>query len=389
MRSGSAARHLRKGGGRHRRTVRVRDAAGIRRFGPMALAMVGTLAALGGAPVEALGAPAGATVDSPDTPLNIRSGGSSAHKKIGTVADGAAITVSCQVFGQQIAGSVRSSPYWLRLTGGGYVTEAYVRWRPERPHVAWCGPTAATVPVARPGGTSGLNVRSVSNTGGRELRKIKNGETLHVVCQDWGESVAGTQRRSAAWNRLAEGGYVADANVAWPSSPTLPWCGQAPPTVPAGTPEAFIARVAEPAREGMRQYKVPASVTIAQAILESGWGGSGLTRRDHNYFGIKCFGTPGGIAVGCRTYETSECNSKGCYRTRASFRAYRNASGSMVDHGRFLTVNPRYAPAFQWDYAPERFARAIHKAGYATSPTYADNLINIMRRYDLTRFDLR
>jgi hypothetical protein len=353
----------------------------------MALALAGTLAALGGVPVEALGATVSSTVHSPGAPLNVRTGGSNDHKRTGSLANGTALQVSCQVFGQQISGTVRKTPYWLRLGGGGYVSDGFVRWSPSRPQVPWCGPDAATVPLARPGGASGLNVRSVSNTGGRELREIKNGEALHVVCQDWGEAVAGTQRSSAAWNKLAEGGYVADANVMWPSSPTLPWCGQAPPTVPAGTPEAFIARVAEPAKEGMRRFAVPASVTIAQAVLESGWGSSGLTRRDHNYFGIKCFGTPGETAVGCRTYETSECNKKGCFRTRASFRAYRNASGSMVDHGRFLTVNPRYAPAFTLGYAPERFARAIHKAGYATSPTYADNLIYLMRHYDLTRFD--
>lgn len=157
--------------------------------------------------------------------------------------------------------------------------------------------------------------------------------------------------------------------------------------MPAATPAQFIARVAEPARAGMRQYRVPASVTIAQAILESGWGGSGLTRRDHNFFGIKCFGSPGTIAVGCRSYATSECGSSGCYRTSAQFRAYRHATDSFADHGRFLVVNDRYRNAFNYTSNPDRFAVEIHKAGYATSPTYAQNLTKIMKQYDLYRFD--
>jgi flagellar protein FlgJ len=157
--------------------------------------------------------------------------------------------------------------------------------------------------------------------------------------------------------------------------------------VPAAAPAGFITRVAPGARRGARRYRVPASVTIAQAILESGWGRSRLTRRDHNYFGIKCFGRPGLIAIGCRSYATHECGRGRCWRTRAHFRAYRNASGSMADHGHFLVVNPRYRGAFRHWRKPDRFAVAIHRAGYATSPTYARNLIRIMRRYDLYRYD--
>jgi flagellar protein FlgJ len=59
----------------------------------------------------------------------------------------------------------------------------------------------------------------------------------------------------------------------------------------------------------------------------------------------------------------------------------------MADHGRFLVVNPRYRRAFRYTRNANRFAVAIHRAGYATSPTYARNLIGIMRRYDLYRYD--
>jgi flagellar protein FlgJ len=209
-----------------------------------------------------------------------------------------------------------------------------------------------------------------------------------VRCQKWGERITGPRLASSAWNLLHNGRYISDSLVAWrPSRPLLPWCGQAPPTVPPTTAYGFIIRVAPGARRGMARFRVPASVTIAQAILESGWGRSGLTRRDHNYFGIKCFGNPGTIAVGCRAYATSECGGGRCWRTTAQFRAYRNTAASMADHGHFLVVNPRYRPAFRFTRNANRFAVAIHKAGYATSPTYARNLIRIMKRYNLYRFD--
>lgn len=169
-----------------------------------------------------------------------------------------------------------------------------------------------------------------------------------------------------------------------------------PPTsVPARTAvagpvdtEAFLRRVAKPARRSHQRHQVPASVTIAQAILESGWGRSRLASVDRNYFGIKCSaGQPGPIASGCRSYETSEHDGKGYHRVIAKFRVYRTVGGSFRDHGAFLKNNTRYRAAFRYSRAPERFARAIAAAGYATSPTYADSLIGLMRRYDLYRFD--
>jgi flagellar protein FlgJ len=307
---------------------------------------------------------------------------------MGRLSNGARVAVGCQVFGQQIRGPVRRVAYWDRLTNGRYVADAYLRWRPARPAVRWCGAggNAVTPAVASAGGP--VNLRTGPGTRHRLVGRVRNGAALAVRCQRWGDRVVGPAVTSHAWNLLTSGRYIADALVAWrPSRPTLPYCGQAAPTVPAATQAGFITRLAGPARKSMRRYRVPASVTIAQAILESGWGRSGLTRRDHNYFGIKCFGEPGGIAIGCRTYATHECGGGRCWRTRAQFRAYRNAAGSMVDHGRFLVVNPRYRRAFRFTRSPNRFARAIHRAGYATSPTYARNLIGIMKKYNLYRYD--
>jgi flagellar protein FlgJ len=196
---------------------------------------------------------------------------------------------------------------------------------------------------------------------------------------------------------------VSDAYLRWhPSRPALRTCAVTPargastglPSIPAPVspmshPE-FIAAVAGPAQAGARWYRVPASVTLAQAILESGWGGSGLSANDHNYFGIKCFnGLYGPIAIGCRSYATHECGGGKCWATTAAFRVYRTLSDSIVDHGRFLVVNSRYKPAFAFRNNPDQFAVELKKAGYATSPTYAQNLQHLMRLYNLYRYDVR
>ncbi|HEX8629947.1 MAG TPA: sporangiospore maturation cell wall hydrolase GsmA [Catenuloplanes sp.] len=320
-------------------------------------------------------------------PLNSRSAASTVDRLVRSLPHGTGLSINCQVYGQYVVGNVRRTPYWNRLFDGSYVSDAYVRWTPRRPIVPWCrGASATTATVRNPAGP--VNMRSGPGTTTRVLGALRSGTRLSIVCQAWGQQIRGSVRTSSAWDRLTGGQYVSDAFVAWhPGTPSMPFCGQQPPTIPPVGAEAFLARVGEPARAGRRQYQVPASVTIAQAILESGWARSGLTRRDHNFFGIKCFGNPGTIAVGCRSYPTYECGRGGCYRTSATFRAYRSAAGSFADHGYFLRVNPRYRPAFAHVNNPNRFAQEIHKAGYATSPTYATNLINIMRRYNLYRYD--
>jgi flagellum-specific peptidoglycan hydrolase FlgJ len=211
-----------------------------------------------------------------------------------------------------------------------------------------------------------------------------------VACQVWGQRIAGLVRTTSLWYRIVGAGrYASAAYVAWSAGlPTLPFCGQVGASVPAATAATFIARYAASAQAGQRRYAVPASITLAQAALESGFGRSGLARRDHNYFGIKCFGgSPGTVALGCRSYPTTECGSGGCHRTAADFRAYRDPTASFVDHGWFLRSHTRYRAAFRWTADPDQFAREIQRAGYATSATYASSLIAMMRRYSLYRYD--
>jgi flagellum-specific peptidoglycan hydrolase FlgJ len=144
--------------------------------------------------------------------------------------------------------------------------------------------------------------------------------------------------------------------------------------------DAFFAMAVGPAQASQKRTGVPASVTLAQAILESGWG-------DHhmgdacNYFGIKA--RPGEPSVTMRTREVE--GGKSVY-VEAPFRRFASVEECFAAHGHFLRGNPRYAKAFQAADG-ESFARAIAAAGYATDPKYADLLVEIIRENDLTRYD--
>lgn len=324
---------------------------------------------------------ASSTIDS-STELNVRSGPGTDKPVVGTLNHQDAVTVVCKAWGEGIEGTQRVSPYWDRIGEGQYVADAFIAWSPSPPWVPWCGESG---PVSASVSASALNVRSGPGLGNAVLAVLNNATPVEVTCQAWGTSIDG----NSAWDQIGDGRFVSDRYVAWsPERPWLPWCGQEPVTpAPPGT-TAFIAGAVAAAQESQRATKVPASVTIAQAILESGWGRSTLTRDDHNYFGMKCFGDPGPVGLGCREYATHECAQRDCYPTRALFRAYRNATDSYVDHGKQLSTTARYAEAMKYTRDPDQFAREIHAAGYATSPTYADKLIQLMGRYELYQYDV-
>jgi hypothetical protein len=144
--------------------------------------------------------------------------------------------------------------------------------------------------------------------------------------------------------------------------------------------EAFFAMAAGPAQASQKETGVPASVTLAQAILESGWGDSHMGDA-HNYFGIKA--QPGEPSVTMRTREVE--GGKSVY-IDAAFRRFASVEECFAAHGRFLRDNSRYAKAFQAADG-ESFARAIAAAGYATDPKYADLLVQIIRENNLTQYD--
>ncbi|MCT2987804.1 hypothetical protein EFN19_00475 [Propionibacterium freudenreichii] len=161
----------------------------------------------------------------------------------------------------------------------------------------------------------------------------------------------------------------------------------------AGDEAGYIRWVAGFAQEEQRRYRVPAAVSIAQSIIESGWGQSGLTLVDHNYFGIKCpaYGSP--YVSGCTSYSTSEYENGGYVTIQAGFRSYNSVGDSFLDHGYFLSLGDptnsanRYYPAFLTNNDQD-FVRAIANAGYATDPTYANKIISIMDRYNLYQYDV-
>lgn len=148
--------------------------------------------------------------------------------------------------------------------------------------------------------------------------------------------------------------------------------------------KAFIERVGALAAADMQKSGVLASLTIAQAILESGWGKSGLTVKANALFGIKA-----GTSWKGRVYstKTQECYDGVNFTTvTALFRAYDSWEESVEDHSALLTGAARYkAVVGERDY--KTACRAIKAAGYATDPNYTDKLIQIIESYGLTAYD--
>ena len=130
-----------------------------------------------------------------------------------------------------------------------------------------------------------------------------------------------------------------------------------------------------------KAYGVPASVTIAQAIDESGWGQSTLAAQDHNLFGIKGTGPAGSVS-----FPTQEFQNGQWVTISAQFRAYHDVTQSIDDHGKLLATSGYYTAAMAARNAPDQFAQALTGV-YATNPSYGSNLISLMQRFNLYRFD--
>lgn len=151
--------------------------------------------------------------------------------------------------------------------------------------------------------------------------------------------------------------------------------------------EGYIAKAAQAATASKKKYGVPRAVTIAQSILESGWGLSGLTTKYNNYFGIKCGATVSPYQKGCVSLASYEYVKGKKKKYVSRFRVYSSMEKSFLDHGRLLDYADRYNPAFKYKNDPDKFIRAVHKAGYATDPNYSTLVINTMKRWNLYRFD--
>jgi len=139
----------------------------------------------------------------------------------------------------------------------------------------------------------------------------------------------------------------------------------------------YIETYKNTAMESMRKYKIPASITLAQGILESSSGNSELTRKSNNHFGIKCHKGWKGKRVYHDDDKKDDC-----------FRVYKDPANSFKDHSLFLTGRTRYAKLFklkEGDYI--KWAKGLSAAGYATDRRYPAKLIALIEKYDLHKYD--
>jgi Mannosyl-glycoprotein endo-beta-N-acetylglucosaminidase/LysM domain len=140
--------------------------------------------------------------------------------------------------------------------------------------------------------------------------------------------------------------------------------------------ENYINQFAPLAVEQMKKYQIPASITLAQGILESGNGKSELATKANNHFGIKCHNSWNGEKVYFDDDEKNEC-----------FRKYSSVLDSYEDHSLFLK-KPRYEELFKLKLSDYKgWAEGLKKCGYATSPSYAKSLIELIEKYKLYEYD--
>lgn len=143
------------------------------------------------------------------------------------------------------------------------------------------------------------------------------------------------------------------------------------------TTEEYIESYKDVAIKKMKEYKIPASITLAQGILESGSGNSKLATKANNHFGIKCHKGWTGKTFTMDDDEKNEC-----------FRKYKHASDSYRDHSLFLTQRGRYTFLFEYETTDYKsWAKGLKKAGYATNPKYPELLIRLIEKYDLAQYD--
>jgi flagellum-specific peptidoglycan hydrolase FlgJ len=147
------------------------------------------------------------------------------------------------------------------------------------------------------------------------------------------------------------------------------------------TPQAFIAAISPAAVTLAGTSKIPASFTVAEAALESGWGAH---CPGFNIFGIKADASWHGPVT---TDQTDEVENGEEVTITAKFRAYPSWLASLEDHAQFLLTNPRYQPAFAYTTGA-LFAQAVAAAGYATDPLYAQKIIEIIKAHNLSALDV-
>ena len=147
--------------------------------------------------------------------------------------------------------------------------------------------------------------------------------------------------------------------------------------------QAFIALIGPAAQASARTTGVPASFTVAQAVLESGWGESLLARQGRNLFGVKADPSWHGEVL---TFTTREFLRGAWVMVPAGWRKYPDWQACIDDHAAFLRENRRYASCFACTTGAA-FAQGVAQAGYATDPEYAAKLVSIIDQHQLARLD--
>ncbi|WP_295991540.1 glycoside hydrolase family 73 protein [Rugamonas sp.] len=149
------------------------------------------------------------------------------------------------------------------------------------------------------------------------------------------------------------------------------------------SPAAFIAMIGSAARASAALTKIPASFTIAQAALESGWGTARTALMAHNLFNIKA--DPAWHGPTYQMASTEHIGGKDVLQV-ANWRMYPDFQACIDDHAKFFSVNPRYAACWK-ESTGEGWTHAVAAAGYATDPDYAVKVIATMHSHDLHQFD--
>ncbi len=148
--------------------------------------------------------------------------------------------------------------------------------------------------------------------------------------------------------------------------------------VPEPNARDYIKRFAPVAVAEMHKFGVPASITLAQGLVESAAGTSWLARNCNNHFGIKCFS---------RKCPPGHCTNKTDDHHKDFFRKYPNTWGSFRSHSQHLKNGDRYAKCFTFGKDYRKWAYGLKAAGYATDRNYAEKLIGMVERYELYRYD--
>lgn len=150
-----------------------------------------------------------------------------------------------------------------------------------------------------------------------------------------------------------------------------------------GQPTDYIERYHQIAVREMHRSGIPASITLAQGILESSWGKGALALKANNHFGIKCKST-----WTAATFYIEDDDYQNGKLIKSCFRSYDNAEDSYLDHTDFLMSNVRYQKLFTYGHTDyKKWAHGLKKAGYATDKRYAYKLISTIKKYKLHRFD--